>query len=74
MSYTTIDTASVERPEDATHFCPETDSDWACWYKKTEDGDWAYMYADKKATEMHVGEWRFNSEVDSHTIEHMIEL
>ncbi|AZF88576.1 hypothetical protein [Vibrio phage P23] len=74
MTYTTLETVTVERPEDATHFCQETDSDWACWYKKTECGHWSYMYADAKAGVEPLGEWRYNSQVDEDTLLHMIEL
>lgn len=71
MSYLTLETVTIPKPHDATHFCPETDSDHACWYKK-EKGKWVYMYAD--AGNEHSGKWRYNSVVDEETLSNMVEL
>ena len=51
---------------DATHYCPETDENNACFYKQDNLGRWLGKLAH------HYDSWGYNVEVDEHTLENMI--
>ena len=58
----TVDWNSVP---DATHYCPETDELFACFFKKDGNGEWLgklHQYDD----------WGPNVTVDEHTLDNMI--
>lgn len=50
---------------DATHFCPETDYDWPCYYKKNSSGGWLGKLDPEDC-------WSTDVIVDQHTLENMI--
>jgi hypothetical protein len=55
---------SIE-PE-ATHFCPETEEDYPCFFKKDSNGQWlGKLFGNSD-------EWDYNVDVDEHTLAHMI--
>jgi hypothetical protein len=54
-----------EAPE-ATHYCPDTVDNYACFYKQDIIGRWLGKLANQKDS------WGYNVEVDEHTLENMI--